>query len=316
MQNSIGIGFQAGFSLQSINSIAIGTQAGQFNQFTGAVAIGTQAGQSNQGNQAIAIGNLAGSISQSNGGVSIGNLAGETQQGVNAVSVGYSAGSNYQGNSAVSVGYFAGTNTQGVNAVAIGNLAGYNSQGTGAIAIGYQAGYTSQVAGSIAINASGTQLNPTNTGTYINPIRTSTTDAGLLTLQNQTSKELMCSSYFSYVPGLSAFINQQGLTVQGTTSLTGILQGATGQITITGSYTAMYTAASATGVYWCNIYSTSATSDGTYSSALVFGPSIQSGASVGLSSNNIGYHWVYPLLYIYSSNSNTYTVNYSVIRLF
>ena len=119
------------------------------------IALGINAGETTQGTQAVAIGYYAGETSQGNEAVAIGKAAGTTTQGIRAVAIGYNAGAI----------------TQGIQAVAIGQLAGQTSQGTRAVAIGYLAGANNQPANSIIINASGSGLDGSAAGLFIDPIR-------------------------------------------------------------------------------------------------------------------------------------------------
>ena len=169
--SSVAIGQNAGTTTQAINSVAIGLNAGNNTQSTQSVAIGCNAGQTTQGTNAVAIGLNAGLTTQSSGSVAVGNGAGNNNQGTFCVAIGRISGQTNQGANAIAVGNGAGQTTQGANTVAIGNNAGNASQGTNAIAIGNGAGQTSQTAGSICLNASGSALNPSTAGCYINPIR-------------------------------------------------------------------------------------------------------------------------------------------------
>ena len=194
-QTSVSLGNAAGNSSQGIRAVAIGEQAGQTTQGSSSVAIGRRAGQTTQGSSSVAIGVSAGSDSQGITAVAIGSSAGSDTQGLNAVAVGYLAALSAQSGNAVAVGAEAGRNTQGEGAVAIGPNAGRSSQGANAIAIGSQAGNSSQPANSIVINATGVQLNGTNSGFYIAPVRNDTGNTTNVIYYNTTTNEV------TYGPG-------------------------------------------------------------------------------------------------------------------
>ena len=184
---TIAIGYQAGRIDQQNYAVAIGTRAGQANQGSYSVAMGYQAGQTNQGTNCTAVGINAGADNQQENATAVGYLAGNTNQGANAVAVGLQsgqinqneravamgpgAGYNNQGSYATAVGSLAGNKNQGASSVAVGNKAGYQNQGQNAIAIGNLAGQTNQPSNSIILNANGTELNCTNEGLYVQPVR-------------------------------------------------------------------------------------------------------------------------------------------------
>jgi hypothetical protein len=85
--------------------------------------------------------------------------------------MGVQAGQLYQGFGTVAVGLNAGQSNQGERAVAIGSSAGQSAQGSNAIAIGNGAGVSAQAADSIILNASIINLDASNSGLYVNPIR-------------------------------------------------------------------------------------------------------------------------------------------------
>ena len=164
----------AGYSNQGQYAVAIGAQAGETSQAEYTIAIGAQAGQTNQGWKSIAIGEGAGNDSQQQWAVALGLNAGNSSQGNSTVAVGHSAGRTNQGSEAVAIGVCAGQSSQGAYAVALGSRAGYGdntAQGQYSIAIGYHAGYSSQHDNSIILNASGNELNPSEAGLFIDPIR-------------------------------------------------------------------------------------------------------------------------------------------------
>ena len=125
--------------------------------------------------------------------MAIGTNAGRNTQGQSSIAIGNSAGLTGQGNAAIAIGKEAGETNQGANAIAIGELAGSTGQGANAIAIGFNAGQTGQTAGSIVINASGTAINGAAAGTYLRPIRISSTvgTAANLLFFNPTTFELI-----------------------------------------------------------------------------------------------------------------------------
>ena len=177
----------------------------------GGVFFGQEAGSG--GYRAVAIGSEAGQTSQSAFAVAVGLHAGQTSQGTAGVAIGHVAGQTSQGQDAVAVGVGAGINSQGQNAVAIGERAGagYTTpQGEYAVAIGAHAGYNSQVAYSIAINASGNDLNPTEAGLYIDPIRNDVA-GGNVTAYNTSTKELV---------NTNVSIGNNGITLANGTNIT------------------------------------------------------------------------------------------------
>ena len=183
------------------------TRAGQVGASNQGTSFGIGSAETNQGYKATAIGLEAGQTDQSNFAVAVGLHAGRTSQHIAAVAVGHSAGQDTQGADAVAVGVAAGINNQGANAIAVGNRAGAGyttSQGEYAVAVGALAGYDSQAAYSIAINASGNNLNPTEAGLYIDPIRANNTVGGYVTAYNTTTKELVSTD---------VTINNSGITL-------------------------------------------------------------------------------------------------------
>jgi hypothetical protein len=71
----------------------------------------------------------------------------------------------------IALGGAAGLTSQGADAVAIGSQAGSTNQGANSIAIGDLAGANNQPANSIVINASGSGLDGSAAGFYVDPIR-------------------------------------------------------------------------------------------------------------------------------------------------
>lgn len=105
------------------------------------------------------------------------------------VRFGTNAGLTSQSTSGIAIGLNAGQNNQGQRSIAIGDGAATLSSGIETINIGYMAGYTSSVNNSICINASGVEINPLNSGTYIAPIREDTNGTSIMTY-NSISKEV------------------------------------------------------------------------------------------------------------------------------
>ena len=160
-------------------NVAFGLNAGQTNQGLGAVAVGGYAGQANQASHAIALGWAAGLTNQGLNSIAIGYNAGSAQA-QNSVAIGVGAAEISQGSNSVAIGGIAGYASQGSNSVAVGASAGKMTQGQNAVAIGASAGFNNQHSNSIVINATGNELNAAAAGTYVKPIRTTNSSAGLL----------------------------------------------------------------------------------------------------------------------------------------
>jgi hypothetical protein len=118
--------------------------------------------------------------------------------------IGAAAGQTGQQAGAVAVGSNAGVQNQGQNAIAIGANAGKDKQGANAIAIGNQAGTTGQLGSSIVLNATGSALNPGNTGLHIAPIRQGSGTANIL-VYDLSSKEVTYNNFLT--PGADLFLN-------------------------------------------------------------------------------------------------------------
>jgi hypothetical protein len=206
---SVAIGRSAGQTCQGYKSVAMGRFAGQCHQQYQAVAIGTEAGRYCQQDDSVAIGSFAGQACQGYKSVAIGSDAGNNHQGCWSVAIGRSAGCCHQGHSSVAIGHVAGTYCQqadavaiGVgagkscqqqNAVAIGNRAGYgccSGQGENSIMIGAFAGHDYAATNSIVLNASGCNLNPDNSGFYVNPIRNDVAGGNVVSY-NTSTKEVV-----------------------------------------------------------------------------------------------------------------------------
>ncbi len=141
----------------------------------------------------ITLGSSAGETNQGVNGIAIGALAGNTNQGIQSVAIGANSGNSDQGLQSVALGNLAGALNQGQRAVAIGSLAGSNGQGEYAVALGNFAGGTNQPANSIMINASGSALNGTEAGLYIDPVRNASGTGNILQY-NTSTKEITYSS--------------------------------------------------------------------------------------------------------------------------
>ena len=152
-----------GTTVVSSNNLPAASQYGNYLFYNGTYWI--------TGSTIVSIGDLAGAFNQGVNAVAIGAEAGYSNQSTNSVAVGYQAGYTSQDSNAVAIGAFAGYSNQGVNTIAIGNDAGLNNQGDYAIAIGNNAGTTGQAPSSIILNASSANLEASNSGFYVQPIR-------------------------------------------------------------------------------------------------------------------------------------------------
>ena len=168
---SLALGHYAGFCNQGNFALSIGVGAGYDIQGNNSVAIGYAAGQTNQGSNSIAIGYDAGNNTQASDSIAIGHESALNSQGSNSIAIGNKSGKSNQGSNSLAFGHFAGSDTQASDCIAIGHLAGFISQGTSSIAIGHFAGFQDQSANSICLNATGSFINPTNSGVFIAPIR-------------------------------------------------------------------------------------------------------------------------------------------------
>ncbi len=185
--------------------VAFGKNAGTLTQGLQGIAIGESAGYNSQGNFAVAVGYGAGNVNQGQTAVAIGINAGITNQGAYGVAIGNSAGSG-QGQYGIAIGYDTG-NTQSEDSIAIGTQAGKGNTtpiGINTIAIGKFAAFESAAANSIILNASGTNLSPSTSGFFVNPVRyTATQDATYdgLAFYNSNTKEIR----YSYILDGGAF---------------------------------------------------------------------------------------------------------------
>lgn len=154
-------------------------------------------------NHAIAFGLNAAIATQSSFAVALGYKAGygnSSAQGESGIAIGHAAAFAGQGNDGIAIGteaaYYTAQNSQ---AIAIGRRAGYgatSAQGQYAIAIGNYAGHDVQATSSIILNASGSTLNASDSGLYINPVRYTETQDGTydgLMFYNQSTNEIRYS---------------------------------------------------------------------------------------------------------------------------
>ena len=198
------VGYRAGETNQGLQAVAIGFYAAANTQSANAVAVGTFAGRNNQGTSAVAIGVLAGNSSQGAAAIAIGEQAGNITQGSQSIAIGTVAGQSNQGTDAIAIGTSAGGFNQREGAVAIGQSAGVIDQGMFAVAIGSGAGYQYQANNSIAITATGTQLSPTESGFYIDPVRNDTSSNSQIVTYNTSTKELTYTDTISVTGNISA----------------------------------------------------------------------------------------------------------------
>jgi hypothetical protein len=179
-QEAIAIGYRAGQVLQNTYTVAIGETAGRYYQKTRSVAVGAEAGYENQENRCVAVGRYAGKYNQgfdeedSGHSIAVGSYAANYDQAPYAIAIGNDAGYENQQRNAIAIGNQAGDFLQGTGATAIGYQAGYSNQGEYSVCIGYEAGSSSAPSNSIIINANATDLNASNSGLYIKPIRETT----------------------------------------------------------------------------------------------------------------------------------------------
>jgi hypothetical protein len=180
------------------NPVKIGSNAGSNGQGSNAVAIGALAGNFNQGANAVAVGAIAGNLNQGANAIAIGINAGNNGQGSNAIGIGSNAGGLNQGEAAIAIGFQCAPNNQGSNAIAIGRAAGSNTQGANAIAIGASTGVNNQPPNSIILNATGVQLDVSNSAFYVAPIRAIDVSTSVL-VYNSTTKEIAVSPTKTFI---------------------------------------------------------------------------------------------------------------------
>jgi hypothetical protein len=187
--NIVGIGYNAGQTLQSSGGVAIGISAAYTGQGTDAIAIGTCAGNIDQGVRAIAFGNSAGYLNQGVYAIAIGDMSGNLDQGRRAVAIGLNAGSLNQGGNAISIGTNAGRYNQGQDSIAIGKDAGVAQLSRHSIAIGELSNVNSTT--SILINATGTEITTAQAGSFsVAPVRGVNATTSTVLLYNTTTSEI------------------------------------------------------------------------------------------------------------------------------
>jgi filamentous hemagglutinin len=171
--------------LTSLSNVKVGFSAGFTNQGFSAVAIGPTAAANNQGNYAIAIGATTAQSNQGSNSIAIGTGAAAANQGIDAIAIGTAAGGSFQGNGSVAIGSGAGgSGGSDIATVAIGDSA--NVDGNYSIAIGRLARVTS--ASTIMFNATGSVLNSSGAGFYVDPIGSGT--AGNVLYYNTSTKKI------------------------------------------------------------------------------------------------------------------------------
>ena len=112
--------------------------------------------------------------------------------GPESIAIGYYAGHDNSGQFSIAQGYVAGYTSPGDNSIAIGAFAGFDRLPTNSIAIGYNAAYNNGGQANFSvINATGSQLNPTQSNSfYVAPIRTDATNVTYSLYYNTTTKEI------------------------------------------------------------------------------------------------------------------------------
>jgi hypothetical protein len=120
--------------------------------------------------------------------IAIGYVAGSGGQGAHSIAIGSNVAQGAQADGGVGVGFASAQYNQGQNAVALGTFAGQYSQGQNAIAVGNQAGLNGQPANSVILNASGNELDASDSGFYVKPIRSQSAINSLY--YNPTSGEI------------------------------------------------------------------------------------------------------------------------------
>ncbi|AGE52761.1 Chlorovirus glycoprotein repeat domain-containing protein [Paramecium bursaria Chlorella virus CZ-2] len=187
--NIVGIGYNAGQTLQSSGGVAIGISAAYTGQGTDAIAIGTCAGNIDQGIRAIAFGNSAGYLNQGVDAIAIGDMSGNLDQGRRAVAIGLNAGSLNQGGNAIAIGTNAGRYNQGQDSIAIGKDAGVSQLSRHSIAIGELSNVNSTT--SILINATGTEITTAQAGSFsVAPVRGVDATTSTVLLYNTATSEI------------------------------------------------------------------------------------------------------------------------------
>ena len=288
--------------------IAIGQNAGETGGGYGSagansIAIGTNSGSQNQGISAVSIGSNAGKLSQQGASIAIGNAAGFDSQGSQSIAGGWMAGYDHQGANAVAIGTGAGKITQGTATVAIGWNAGETNQGANAIAIGDEAGSSNQHANSIVINASGTALDSTDAGLYINPIRSA--DATVNSMYYNTN-----TNEVTYGPVPSGSSGSGGglmsrATVSTTTS--SIASGNSVYATVTGAKGYALYSIEVSSAAWVTVYSSTSTRSADSSRAITTDPLPGSGVLAEVISTGATKQYFTPAIIGFSSEASPST---------
>jgi hypothetical protein len=209
--NSIAIGGSAGFSSQNTNAVAIGNSAGNTTQGQFAIGIGYRAGGTTQGTSTVAIGQDAGRLTQGNSSIAIGPSAGYSLQSNNSIAIGNGPGYTSQGSYAIAIGDNTGQINQSLESIAIGRNAGFTNLGQYSIAIGKNASQNTGVANSIVLNAQNAALDATQSGFYVNPVRTfNGTGSNFLTY---TNNEITQDSNFIFNQS-TGYVMNKSLTIQ------------------------------------------------------------------------------------------------------
>ena len=129
--------------------------------------------------------------------------------GPSSVRIGFNVNaSGGGGQDVIAIGRAAAQANQGNNAIAIGQLAGFFGQGANSVAIGAFAGYSAQAQNSIVLNGVGedgrlaikTAQVVTNSGLYIDPIRSASLYGGIL-YHDSVTKEITSSTILNIDSG-------------------------------------------------------------------------------------------------------------------
>jgi hypothetical protein len=139
------------------------------------------------GENSVAIGAYSGYTDQKSNSIAIGAYSGYQDKRPYTISIGVESGKQTQRIGSISIGSFAGQTNQSNYAISLGYEAGQTTQGSYAIAIGTQAGQIGQPANSIILNASGSALNGSAAGLFVDPIR-SVSNANVLTYDTATKE--------------------------------------------------------------------------------------------------------------------------------
>ena len=153
--------------------------------------------------------------------VAVGAYAGQTSPSTYSVSLGAFAGKNTPSTYSMSLGAFAGETTKGLGSIAIGAFAGNTNQGSYSIALGMNAGKTNQYSKSIILNATSTDLDASNSGFFVKPIRSVSSSVFL---------------FYDFSTGEITYGNSPAVSLNsGVTGILPIANGGTGVTTSTGT---------------------------------------------------------------------------------